>query len=621
MSINRLEEFYNIVNASPAVAILLRNEEGWPVEFVSENVELLLGYTTEELISEKTHFSDIAHPDDLVRVTEEISRNSKEQGKTSFANKPYRIISKDRSVKWIDVKIIIRRDEKGEITHYQGIVLDITDRIKAEEELQQKSYELGERVKELNCLYSISKLIEKENISDEALFQSIVDLVPPSWQFPEITCARIILADKGYKTDNFKETKWKQSSDIIVNEEKIGALEVYYMEEMPDDFEGPFSKEERDLINGITKQLNKIIERINDEKSLRSERDKLQVVFNAIGDGLYIPGQDYTLEYMNKSLTSNYGDALGKECYKTFYKSTAPCDFCMLKDVIETNEVQDIDIEIQKGKSYNIVFSPFLDLDNHVKAIVLRRDISEKRTLEAEAIHMAQLASLGELAAGIAHEINNPITGIISCAELWQSRCIKDGKDIEIPTIIIDEGLRASRIVKNLLSFAREKESEDVLIEVEEIISNTLGLTEKQIIKDGTELHVDITHDLPKVRGRSNEIQHVFLNILSNSRYSLNEKYTGFHQGKILKINTEVVEIESGMLVRTIFNDSGTGIPSNLMHRICNPFFSTKPEGEGTGLGLSISHGIISKHGGKLWFESVEGEYTRAVVDLPVAKL
>ncbi len=498
MSKKHLEESYDIINTSPAVAILWRNEENWPVEFVSENVERLLGYSAEELVSGKIHLSDVALPDDLASVNQEIIRNSKEPGTTNFAHEPFRIITKDGTVKWIEGKTFIRRDDKGGITHFQGIVLDVTDRIRAEEELQKKTYEL--------------------------------------------------------------------------------------------------------------------------EESLRSERDKLQVVFNAIGDGLYILGQDYTIEYMNKSLANSYDDALGKKCYQTFYNSTAPCDFCMLQDAIETRKAQDIDIVIQKKKSYNIVFSPFLDLDDHVKAIVLRKDISEKKTLEAQAINMSQLASIGELAAGIAHEVNNPITGIISCAELWQSRGIKNGEDIEIPTMIINEGLRASKIVKNLLSFAREKEKEDALLEVEEIISNTLGLTKNQIVKDGIALQVEIPQDLPSIRGISKEIQQVFLNVLSNARYSLNKKYSGYHQDKALKIKTEVVEIESKMLVKTIFHDSGTGIPANMLDQICNPFFSTKPEGEGTGLGLSISHDIISKHGGKLWFESVEGEYTSAVVELPVAE-
>ncbi len=618
MSNKRFEEFYNIVSICPVIAILWRNEKRWPIEFVSENVEGLLGYTAEELISGKIHFFDIAHPHDRDRITSEMTRNSKEHEETIVGHAPFRVLSKDGSIKWIDVKTSIRKNKKGEITHYQGTILDITDRIRAKEEMQKKSYELGERVKELNCLYSISKLVENEGLSNAELFQSIVDHIPQSWQFPETTCARITIADREFKTDNFRKTKWKQSCDILLQGEKTGSLEVYCFKEGADDFESSSSREKSDLINGITNQLSKIIKRIQVEKSLRSERDKLQVVFSAIGDELYIPGQDYTIEYMNKSITSHYGDVVGNKCYETFYKSTAPCKFCMLEDVIKTGKVQDLDIVVQKKKNYNIIFSPFLDLNNHVKAIVLRRDTSEKKTIEAEAIHIAQLASLGELAAGIAHEINNPITGIISCAELWQSRCSMDGGDIEIPTMIIDEGLRASKIVKNLLSFARENEKEEVVVEVEDIISNTLGLTKNQIFKDGTALRVEIPSDLPSIKVRSKEIQQVFLNILSNARYALNEKYSSYHQDKTLKIKTEILEIEGKRHIRTIFHDAGTGIPQNILDRICNPFFSTKPEGEGSGLGLSISQGIIAKHGGKLWFESVEGEYTKAVVDLPV---
>ena len=258
----------------------------------------------------------------------------------------------------------------------------------------------------------------------------------------------------------------------------------------------------------------------------------------------------------------------------------------------------------------------FVDFNDNV--IVLSRDITEKKTIEAEAMRAGHLASLGELAAGVAHEINNPVTGIIACSEILKSRCQVQGEDDEIPTRIIKEGVRIAKIVKNLLSFAQDREEEQSLTQVKDIVRDALNLVERQISKDGTKISVNFPPDLPMVKARTHRVQQVFLNILSNSRYALNKRFPGTHKDKLIEIRGEIVEIEGQEHVRTTFFDKGTGMSPHILDKIIGPFFSTKPQGEGTGLGLSISHGIIKAHGGRLRFESMEGEYTRAIVDIPV---
>jgi len=129
-----LRESYTIINRSPAVVFLWKNAEGWPVQFVSDNIKELLGYTAEELASGKISYTKMLHPDDLERVAQEVVKNS-EKGIENFVHKPYRIFTKDGETKWVDDRTFIRRNEKGDITHYQGIVLDITERKRLEEEL------------------------------------------------------------------------------------------------------------------------------------------------------------------------------------------------------------------------------------------------------------------------------------------------------------------------------------------------------------------------------------------------------------------------------------------------------------------------------------------------------
>jgi hypothetical protein len=128
-----------------------------------------------------------------------------------------------------------------------------------EEELRSVHFALGERVKELDYFYRLSTLVEEPEIALEELLQGAVNLIPPSWQYSEITCGRIILGEQEFKTDNFKETAWKQTADLIVRGERRGVLEVCLLEEMPENYEGPFLKEERKCINAIAERLGRII--------------------------------------------------------------------------------------------------------------------------------------------------------------------------------------------------------------------------------------------------------------------------------------------------------------------------------------------------------------------------
>jgi len=238
--------------------------------------------------------------------------------------------------------------------------------------------------------------------------------------------------------------------------------------------------------------------------------------------------------------------------------------------------------------------------------------------MEAQLQHAQRMEAIGTLAAGVAHEINNPISGVMGYAEILKDRYQEQGRNDDIPNKIIKEAERIAEIVKNLLSFARGWQEESSPAHIKDIISKTLSMIKGRIAKDGIKLSVDVPDNLPDIKARSHEIQQVFLNILGNAHYGLNQRFPKPNQNKSLEIESETIKLEDQNYVRTTFYDCGTGIPKNILNKICDPFFSTKPQGNGTGLGLSISHGIIYNHGGKLLFESVEGEYTKVMVDLPV---
>ena len=160
-----------------------------------------------------------------------------------------------------------------EIASYLGMYVE---KIEVNKEKNKLLRDMSERIKELNCLYEVSKLIENPDNSLYDIFQKTVELIPPSWQYPEITCARIIFEGKEFKTPNFKETKWKQSSDIRISGKKEGIIEVYYLEEKPESAEGPFLKEERHLIDGLAKQLGSAIKRTSANEELKKKVDELE---------------------------------------------------------------------------------------------------------------------------------------------------------------------------------------------------------------------------------------------------------------------------------------------------------------------------------------------------------
>lgn len=245
-------------------------------------------------------------------------------------------------------------------------------------------------------------------------------------------------------------------------------------------------------------------------------------------------------------------------------------------------------------------------------------DITDRKLLESRLRQQQRLESLGTLAGGVAHEINNPINGVMNYAQLLQERLPAGHPLQEFAREILREAGRVATIVRNLLTFARHDKQSHSPAHLRDILEGTLSLIRSIIKRDQITLTVDVPDELPMLKCRSQQLQQVLMNLLTNGRDALNAKYPGYHDNKILSIHARPVDKAGQPWLRLTVEDHGTGIASAVRERMFEPFYTTKDRTQGTGLGLSISLGIVQEHHGELLVESEPGHYTRFHVDLPV---
>ena len=240
------------------------------------------------------------------------------------------------------------------------------------------------------------------------------------------------------------------------------------------------------------------------------------------------------------------------------------------------------------------------------------RDISHQKKITQRLISADRLASLGEMAAGLAHEVNNPLTAVMGFAYLLQQNPDTPPEIRNDVEAIYREGKRAAEVIKNFLIFARGQKPEKQAIYINDIVEGVLRLRHSQMEKENIEVLLNLADDLPAIQGDVSQLQQVFLNIILNAEYFM---YRSHRRGK-LTLDTTLAD--GG--VKVTIADDGPGIPPDRLNRVFDPFYTTKDVGEGTGLGLSICHGIVREHGGEIYAESVPGGGAAFTVELPVGK-
>jgi len=362
---------------------------------------------------------------------------------------------------------------------------------------QQAQAALRERVKELTGLYSLAQLSERPEISLDELLQGIAALLPPAWQYPDIATGRIVLDGHSYSSASDRGSDLRQRAPIVVGGLERGLVEVIYSEERPALDEGPFLKEERNLLDAIAREVAVIIER--------------------------------------------------------------------------------------------------------------REAAAEHERLHEQLLHADRLATIGELAAGVAHELNEPLGAVLGFAQLARKHMdLPDPADQDIKKIE-SAALQAREIVRKLMVFARQTAPHKTRLNLNQLVEDGLYLLESRCAKSRIEVVRNLEEDLPDVVADASQLQQVLVNLVVNAIQAMPE-------GGRLTIETRHRESSATLSVA----DTGLGMSDEVRERVFLPFFTTKDVNEGTGLGLAVAHGIVSAHGGRISVESRPGQGSCFEVEIPV---
>jgi PAS domain S-box-containing protein len=388
------------------------------------------------------------------------------------------------------------------------------------------------------------------------------------------------------------------------------------------------------------------------ERKLRERTEEMETILNGIQDFIMVITPEMEIIEVNEAFLSKMRytreDVIGKKCHEVYYKIDHPCEGgqfdCPLLEVV-SNKRQSRTIQTRlmpdgERRYYEVNIYPIWEKDGKIhKFIHISRDITEHKKKDEEItrrleqmvedrtrqvketheklLHQDKMSSLGKLSASVVHEINNPIAGILNLIMLMQRIMAEDTlgqKEIEqfqhYLGLMETETRRTSRIVSNLLAFSRQSKMEPKRLNLNRLIEQTLFLNSNLLKMDRVKVETKLAADLPDLRGSEDQLQQVFMNLVSNASEAM---ATG---GGVLTIETMHLLREDRLQIN--FTDTGCGIPEENFAKLFEPFFTTKKKGKGVGLGLSVAYGIIQEHEGSIYVRSEVGRGTTFQVKLPL---
>ncbi len=409
-------------------------------------------------------------------------------------------------------------------------------------------------------------------------------------------------------------------------------------------------------------------------RRLLSEREAserfLTSLFNAINDPIVVQARDYRILRANRGATERYGeDLLGKTCYslyRTLDARSPACERdCPVDRVFETGKPYSTELRDPNTGEVSVVSCyPLQGTHGEVWAVIEHcRDVTESKRLEDQLVHNERLSTIGEMAAGVAHEINNPIGAISMFAQLLAEELVeaddRDEEMLERVRTIEANAEQVGRIAKSLLDFSRKSSGGHSPVHMGAVMERALGVVSHQNLFDQVTVHRDVEPGTPPVLGDEGQLVQVVVNLAINAAHAMPDggalslrARVGAASGDPIGLDQSGVQMmaesgvrddafsESGVrggegkksvvrvgkldparctagTVELSVRDSGSGIPRPVLKKIFDPFYTTKAQGKGTGLGLAVTFGIIGQHGGRIEVESEEGAGTCFTITLP----
>ncbi len=376
------------------------------------------------------------------------------------------------------------------------------------------------------------------------------------------------------------------------------------------------------LARAFNNMLDTLVKREEENKKLFDlvikSKEEWVATFDAIQDLISIHDKDYRILKINKALARKFQatpeELIGRHCYQLLYHCESPNHNCPHSRTLATGKVADAEVDdMIFGGTFKVTTFPVFNDKGEVWASVhVARDITQEKMLREQLLHSEKLSSMGKLVAGIAHELNNPLMGIMGFSQILMDtpgdKKLDDVKDKLRK--IYHESLRTAKIVQNLLTFARAKKTERDYHGINDIINHTLELREYSLKANNIAVKLDLAEGLPMTMVDLFQLQQVFINIMNNAEDAM----VAANGSGTLEIKTRM----KGDRIAVIFNDDGPGIVREVIHKVFDPFFTTKDVGKGTGLGLSITHGIVTEHGGTIDIANRPEGGTSVTITLPV---
>jgi signal transduction histidine kinase/CheY-like chemotaxis protein len=377
-----------------------------------------------------------------------------------------------------------------------------------------------------------------------------------------------------------------------------------------------FSSEDTQMLRTLSRHLSMVLQNAQLYEDALQSRLNLEAWLNSMTDGVVIVAPDNNIQLMNETAIKHFGNWVGHPCPETLAKLGEYTSTVLGEHRQPGHEAGNRFLHEFAGREYEIAAAPLLNPERDLSVIHVLRDTSERKRMEEERRKLEQraqinsrLVAIGEMASGIAHEINNPLTAVIGYAHLLLEQEVPE--HLRTDLMMINEGAqRVSGIVNRLLTFARQHRPRREAVDINTVITTTLNLYAYELKTSNIAVKTHLASGGITTVADPGQLQQLFLNIIVNAEKEMKIA----HNGGRLTIRS----LRHDDYIRVSFSDDGPGIAPENLERIFDPFFSTREVGEGTGLGLSVCHGIVAEHGGRIYAESKQPGGTRFVIELPV---